>query len=303
VSPRRIDVDFSVDGTRCAAWLTLPEPAATPPPVVVMGHGFSGTREVALPAFADCFADHGLASFLFDYRHFGASDGSPRQLLSVRRQLADWRAAVAAARALPQVDGTRVGLWGTSFGGGHVMVTAAREPGVRAAVAQVPHVDGQASMRGFGDAGYALRAVGAGLHDLWRAALGREPWTVPVVGPPGTFACLATPDADAGFRALLPADTLWENRVAARILLSVGFYRPITRAADIACPLLVVAARQDRLIPFDAVERLVARAPRATLEAVDAEHFEVYDGALFERLAPLEARFLAEHLGAAGEAS
>jgi fermentation-respiration switch protein FrsA (DUF1100 family) len=120
---------------------------------------------------------------------------------------------------------------------------------------------------------------------------------VPVVAPPGEFACLATEDADAGFRALLPADTLWENRVAARALLTVGGYRPITHADRVGCPLLVVAARRDRLIPFDAVERLVARAPRATLEAVDAEHFEVYTGAWFDRLAALEARFLADHLG------
>jgi pimeloyl-ACP methyl ester carboxylesterase len=299
----RLDLEFDVEGTRCAAWLYRPDPGDAPPPVVVMAHGFSGTREVRLPAYAECFARHGLASFVFDYRHFGASGGEPRQLLSVRRQLADWRAAVAAARDLAEVDGRRLGLWGTSFGGGHALVTAAGDPRVGAVVAQVPHVDGRASLRGLSNVSFALRAVGAGLRDLAHAALGRAPHTVPVIGPPGEFACLASPDAESGFRALVPADTRWRNEVAARVLLGVGAYRPITHARDVACPLLVVAARRDALIPFEAVERLVAAAPRATLEAVDAEHFEVYDGALFERLAPLEARFLAEHLGAAGEES
>ncbi|HKJ23439.1 MAG TPA: alpha/beta fold hydrolase [Myxococcota bacterium] len=299
----RLDLGFDVGGTRCAAWLYRPEPGDAPPPVVVMAHGFSGTREVRLPAYAECFAAHGLAAFVFDYRHFGASGGEPRQLLSVRRQLADWRAAVAAARALPEVDGARVGLWGTSFGGGHALVTAAGDPRVRAVVAQVPHVDGRASLSGLADLRFAARAVGAGLRDLVHAVLGCAPFTVPVVGPPGRFACLATPDSDAGFRALVPDDTLWRNEVAARVLLTLASYRPIARAAEIACPVLVVGARRDRLIPFAAIERLVAAAPRATLEAVDAEHFEVYAGAHFERLAPLEARFLAEHLsnGAARE--
>lgn len=293
---RRLDLDFDVDGTRCAAWLYLPERAAAPPPVVVMAHGFSGTRDVRLPAYAECFAAHGLAVFLFDYRHFGASGGTPRQLLSVRRQLADWRAAVATARALAHVDGERLGLWGTSFGGGHALVTAAGDRRVRAVVAQVPHVDGRASARGLADLGFAARALGAGLRDLCHAALGREPWTVPVIGPPGTFACISNADGDTGFRALLPADTLWRNEVAARVLLAIGSYRPITRAGEIDCPILVVAARRDRLIPFAVIERLVAATDRATLEAVDAEHFDVYTGALFDRLAPLEARFLSEHL-------
>jgi len=292
----RIDVDFEVDGTRCAAWLFRPEGGDAPPPVVVMAHGFSGTREVRLPAYAECFAAHGIASFVFDYRHFGASGGEPRQLLSVRRQLADWRAALAAARGLAEVDGERVGLWGTSFGGGHALVTAAGDSRVRAVVAQVPHVDGRASLRGLADPRFAARAVAAGLRDGLGALLGREPFTVPVVGPPGGLACLATPDSEAGFRALVPAETLWRNEVAARVLLTIGAYRPITRARAITCPVLVVAARRDRLIPFAAVERLVATAPRATLEAVDAEHFDVYTGSHFARLAPLQARFLAEHL-------
>jgi pimeloyl-ACP methyl ester carboxylesterase len=297
-APRRLDLAFEVDGTPCAAWLYLPEPAAEPPPVVVMAHGFSGTREVRLPAYAECFARHGLASLVFDYRHFGASGGEPRQLLSVQRQLADWRAAVAAARAHDAVDGDRLGLWGTSFGGGHAVVTAAHDPGVRAVVAQVPHVDGRASLRGVGGAGFALHALGAVSIDLARAALGLAPHTVPVIAPPGRFACLPTEDSEAGFRALLPEETRWENRVAARVLLEVPRYRPVAHAARVACPLLVVAARRDSLIPFAAVERLVAAAPRATLEAVDAGHFDVYTGALFERLAPLEARFLREHLTA-----
>ena len=74
-------------------------------------------REQRLDAFAERFAAAGLAALVFDYRHFGASEGEPRQLLDVKRQLTDWRSAVAYARGLAGVDGDRVAVWGTSFSG------------------------------------------------------------------------------------------------------------------------------------------------------------------------------------------
>ena len=84
-----------------AAWLWHPEGATG---CVVLGHGLSAVRDQRLPAYAERFADAGLAALLFDYRHFGASGGEPRQLLDIQRQLEDWRTALAYARGL---DGDR----------------------------------------------------------------------------------------------------------------------------------------------------------------------------------------------------
>src|ERR1700741_1826776 len=56
-------------------------------------------------------------------------------------------AAASCARALEGIDHNRIGLWGTSFGGGHVIATAVRLPGIKAAVAQCPFTDGVASVR------------------------------------------------------------------------------------------------------------------------------------------------------------
>ena len=113
-----------------------------------MAHGFSGVREQRLDAYAERFADAGLAVLLFDYRHFGASDGEPRQYLSIRCQLDDWRAAVAHARGLDGVDPDRVALWGTSFSGGHVIAIASEDARIAAVVSQAPFTFGH------------LRAVG-----------------------------------------------------------------------------------------------------------------------------------------------
>ena len=108
-----------------------------------MAHGFSGVREQRLDAYAERFAAAGLAVLVFDYRHFGASQGEPRQLLSIAPPArADWRAAVAHARYLLEVDPKRVAVWGTSFSGGHVVAVAAADPAIAAVVSQAPFTDG-----------------------------------------------------------------------------------------------------------------------------------------------------------------
>jgi dienelactone hydrolase len=295
VGHQRLDVSFDSGGSRCAAWLFLPD-SGSPAPLVVMGHGFSGVRDMCLPAYAERFAEHGLASFVFDYRHFGDSEGEPRQLLSWRKQLDDWRAALAHVRRMEEIDAGRVAVWGTSFGGGHAVVTAAGDDGVMAAVAQVPFVDGAASLRTGVRPGLVARVLAAGVRDLAQTAVGMAPYYVPAVSPPEQFGCLNSADSYSGFMSLIPPDSTWRNQVAARVLLTIGSYRPIAHAPQLECPLLVVAARHDSLIPIAEVERLAAQAPSARLVILDAGHFEVYTGKLFDEVATLEAQFLAEHL-------
>ena len=150
---QRTDVVFSSDGVECAAWLYRPD-GEGPHPVVVMAHGFSATREQRLDAYADRFRTAGMGVLLFDYRHFGASAGEPRQLLDIGRQQADFRAAIAHARATDWIDPARVALFGSSFSGGHVLVVAARDPQIASVVAQCPFTDGLASLPPLGVAGH-----------------------------------------------------------------------------------------------------------------------------------------------------
>src|SRR2546423_7564002 len=126
---QRSDVTFQSGGTRCAAWLYRPaENGGSPTPCVILAHGFSGVRDQRLDAYAERFAQAGLTALVFDYRYFGDSDGEPRQLLDIRRQLEDWRAAITHARALEGVDPARIAIWGTSFSGGHVMNPTPHHP-------------------------------------------------------------------------------------------------------------------------------------------------------------------------------
>src|SRR5688572_32040331 len=108
---------FESDGERCAATWYWPDGAAARWPCVVLAHGFSGTRDWILPDFGQRFAAAGFAALAFDYRHLGESAGTPRQIVDVRRQRADLRAAFAHARREPRIDPRRLALWGTSLGG------------------------------------------------------------------------------------------------------------------------------------------------------------------------------------------
>lgn len=265
------------------------------PPVVVMAHGFAAQRDFVLPDFAERFARKGMAVFLFDYRNFGASDGEPRNLVSHWRHLEDWRAAIAHVRGLSEVDAARMALWGSSYSGGHVLVTAAKVRGISAVVSQVPFVDGLATAAMFAP-GYIVEAAGKALKDMARAATFRSPYYVPVVGEPGLFAMMNTPGAMDAYLALIPPDSDWPNECPARAGLTLALYRPIGYAGRIRCPVLMVCAENDSLIPAAAVRKTAGRIKRAKLVSLPMGHFDIYSGQPFEEVVELEGEFLREHL-------
>jgi uncharacterized protein len=292
-------VGFVVDGEECVADLRLPAGAAGPVPCVVMAHGFSCVRTDRLPAYAERFTGRGLATLVFDYRHFGDSGGRPRRLLDIGRQLDDWRAAVACARRLDGVDPRRVALWGTSFSGGHVVEIAAEDPSVCAVVAQVPFADGLASARLMPPRvlpGLTLAA----LRDAAAALLGRPPREVAVTGPPGDVAVITAPGAAEGFAAMRAADSPWENRVAARIVLALPLYRPVRAAHRVTAPLMVCVAERDRITPPGPGLRMARRAPRGEHHGYPIDHYDIYLGEPFDRVSALQADFLARHAGVDG---
>jgi pimeloyl-ACP methyl ester carboxylesterase len=288
------DVSFSSGGVDCAGWLYRPNREGLCP-MVVMAHGFSGTRELRLDANAERFCDAGLGALVFDYRHFGASAGEPRQLLDIRMQQDDYRAAVGYARALDWVDSERVALFGTSFSGGHVLAVAARDQRIAALVSQCPFTDGLASLQKMGPANIAKATV-AGLRDQLAELVGRPAQYIPVVGPPGSFAVMTTPDSQPGFEALRPPDSRWENRVAARIALRVASYRPGRFAAKVACPALFCVCDGDAVAPAKATLKYARAAPRGEIKRYPVGHFDIYVGETWERVVDDQTEFLSRYL-------
>ncbi|NMO02745.1 alpha/beta fold hydrolase [Gordonia sp. TBRC 11910] len=293
-SVTRHDVSFDSDGDTCAAWLFTPD-GVERPPVVILGHGLGATREMRLDAFGERFAQAGVAALAFTYRHFGDSSGKPRQLLSIKRQLADWDAAIAHVKTRGDVDGNRVAVWGSSFGGGHAIIVASRHPELRAAIAQCPFTDGLASARALGPLGTLklLPAVGA---DVFAAARGRDPKLLTLAGRPGEQALMSAPDALPGYLALVPDGTTFVNEVAARVAPTITWHRPGKAARKVDVPILFCICDHDSVTPPAQTLAYASTAPRGEIKRYDAGHFDIYLGEPFEAVVADQTEFLVRHL-------
>ncbi len=289
----RRDVAFTSSGDECRAWLFLPD--AERPPLVILGHGLGGTREYGLEPYARRFADAGIAALVFTYRHFGDSGGQPRQLLDIERQLDDWAAALAYARTLREVDATRIALWGTSFGGGHVLVAAARDGGIAAVVSQCPFTDGVAATRAAHPRSL-VQAILLALRDQLGSLRRKPPVMVPLVGPPGSAALMTSPDSEPGYRALIPKGAEFHNGVAARFLLHVGLHRPGRSATKIKAPILFCICDTDAVAPAETALHYAATAPRGEVKRYPVGHFDIYLGQPFEHAVRDQTEFLIRHL-------
>jgi alpha-beta hydrolase superfamily lysophospholipase len=281
---------------QCAADLYLPDGVESPP-VVVMGHGLGALRSFRIPEYAQYFVSRGLAVFTFDYRYWGDSSGQPRQLLNPRWQLADWHAALACVRQLQEVDGRRLGIWGSSFAGAHVIHVAAEDHQVGAVVAQVLAADLASAVRGFG-LSYLLKSTAAGVVDTLRGLLGMSPLYFPLVGRPGETAVMNTPECWDGYLQLVPEGSDWENKVTARSLLLMPWYRAVKVAGRVRAPTLLMGGIRDSLVDIEDIRKLARELPGAELREYDCNHFEPYYPPLFDTFARVQADFFIDKLQA-----
>ncbi len=276
----RTTVTFEVDGTTVEGWF-YPPAGPDPVPVVVLGHGLGYVKSAGLDAFAQRFAEAGYAALAFDYRSFGGSGGAPRQVLSVKRQLEDWDAAIAHARTLPGVDPTRVVVWGTSFGGGHALTLAATRDDLVAAIAQCPFTDGIASLRVVPTV-TSLKVTWTAVRDLLARLFGRGPVYVAGSGVPGETALMTAPDAQPAMRVLTADAPDFENRMAGRAAVEVMLYGPGRKASDITIPVLAAVCDRDTVAPARTATRQLARSSAIEVRHHDVGHFDIYLGEPFE---------------------
>ncbi|MCX6401842.1 MAG: alpha/beta hydrolase [Propionibacteriales bacterium] len=297
---------FLSQGTECAVRVYRPAGQGAPVPVVVMAHGFGGVRALRLYAYAEQFAAAGYAVAVFDYRGFGDSAGTPRQLLDVPMQHQDWRAALTYARTLPGIDPERVVAWGTSFAGGHVISLAGQGEPLAAIIAQVPHVSGPAAVRATGLLP-SLRVGVVGIRDQVSAWAGRGPVYVESAGHPGATAVMTSPDAMAGMDRLIAESGLevgdYPADVAARIVLKIGLYSPKRWARGVTCPALVQIAEEDTVTPRRVAEATAARMAAPTVRVYAGGHFDPYVEPLFTTVIADQLAFLGEHVPVEATAS
>ncbi|MCW2758147.1 MAG: Hydrolase, alpha/beta domain protein [Nocardioidaceae bacterium] len=292
------DVAFDSHGTRLAAWqFAAGSDALTTERgrlCVVMAHGFGATKDAGLEPFAERFAAAGAEVLVFDYRGFGTSDGSPRQNVDHRRHREDYVSAVAFARTLDGVDPDRIVLWGSSYSGGHVVAVAAHDPRVAGVISQGAAMDGLRAVlliRAYAGVGQLLRLTGHALRDVARAAGGRSPHLIPIVGPPGSLAAISSADGESGYETIM--GPTFRNEMLARGILPILVNRPVSAAKKLRMPLFLVIATKDTIAPVGAVRAVAKKASgRVVTTSFDVGHFEIYRGEPFEESVAAQVEFL-----------
>ncbi|MCV7075137.1 alpha/beta hydrolase [Mycobacterium szulgai] len=295
------EVFFDSGGVRCAADLYRPESVDGKLPCVVMGHGGSGTKRLGLPRYAERFSAAGLAVFAFDYRHFGASAGEPRQVIDTAEQQDDYRAAVRCLRGRGDIAPDRIALWGTSLSGGHVLAVASTDPRIAAVVTQVPVIDGWHRGRGLREwlswnvTWRTAQFTAAALRDVVHQRRGWPPYLVPVVAEPGRVAVFTEPDAKAAFEALGGETVGWQNALAPRMLFHLPRYRSGT-AEKLRMPVLLCLADYDVQASSRFAAHVATRIVNVEIHHFPVGHFEVYLGPLRDEILAIQTEFLRRQL-------
>lgn len=271
------ELSFTSHGTRCSAW-HFRSAGDGPRPVVVMAHGFGGTKDSGLEPFAERFAAAGIDVFAFDYRGFGASEGQPRQTVSLERQLADFHSAIAAAAQLPGVDRHRVALWGASMSGGHVLQVAGDRDDLAAVVALTPMTSGLAAGRAAVtelDVMTTVRWTAIGIRSKLSVARGGTATLMPIVGRPGEPGALTLSGAYESYLAM--AGPTWRNEIDSSVGMEIGRMSVKAAARRLTCPVLVQIGDFDRFVPAGAVAK-TAESARAQVHRYACDHFDVWPG-------------------------
>jgi uncharacterized protein len=205
-------------------------------------------------------------------------------------------------KAQRDLDGSRIAVWGSSFGGGHAITVASRHPELRAAVSQCPFTDGLASALALGPT-ESLKVLPSVARDLASMVLRRSPAMIPLAGRPGSLALMNAPDALPGYEALLPPDSTFRNEVAARVAPTIMAYRPGRAAKKIKFPILFCVSNTDSVTPPEQTVQYARTAPFGEIKRYDAGHFDFYLGEPFEALARDQVEFLTRQLHPASTAA
>ncbi|WFD00407.1 hypothetical protein MYAM1_003156 [Malassezia yamatoensis] len=285
MSIAREDIQIASHGEILDAWVypAVGAKAGARSPAIVLAHGLGGTKEMRLDAFSERFSAAGFVCVVFDYRYWGKSTGQPRGLIDVDSQLADWNTVIDFVAKLPQVDPERMGIFGSSFSGGHVIRLAATNPKVKATVSQCPFTHGLSSAQTVGLLPLPKLAFLA-IWDMFFSSQ-ENPVRVPLLGKPGDAALLNTEDSLSGIQQLLPANKVLEmESIPARLILHFPFLYPGSYAKQVRTPIYFAVCGKDSVAPPGPTLKYAKQAPKGTVHVYAEDgHFDIYVGQSFER--------------------
>jgi hypothetical protein len=271
----QLDVEFEADGRTMRGWLFLPE-GDGPFPAVCCAPPFAATKEFfkTRNPTQDVFVAAGIATLIYDPPFLGDSDGEPRGEADAFMACRALQDAITFLQLHDAVDADRIGIWGTSWGGGHVLSVASHDRRIKAVVSQAMTVSGRSNLLR-----RRLPEEYAELHTLFaedrrRRARGEEPLR-------GTYPGAFDP----------------EGRLTLRTFELYDHYEPTAFIHRISpTPLLMIVPDRDDLCPtedqLEAYER--ALEPKRLL-LFRGGHYAIYDEE-FDLCSSTARDFFLEHL-------
>lgn len=246
----RRSVKVPANGVELDAWFYLPN-QKQPAPAIVMSHGFAAIKELYIDKFAERFAEAGFAVILYDHRNFGKSGGDVRGEIIPHQQIEDMREVISWLSLCSEVDAARIGVWGSSFSGGHAIMLGALDRRIRCVVSQVPTISGyQTFLRRTGS---EVGTVRKAFHeDRIKRSQGEAPSYRRVIAQDGEPGIYASTGAEEFYGAAWTLAEGWENRVTLRSSEKASEYEPgfwIDRVSP--TPLLMIVAEDDTVTPAD----------------------------------------------------
>ena len=250
------DVEFKSEGDMCRGCFYTPDEGKGPFPVIVMAGGWCYVKEIVMPHYAEYFVQEGLAVLNFDYRCFGDSDGEPRQHINPYGQIEDYKNAISFAQTQPEVDPERVGIWGISYSGGHVLITGATDPRVKCIVSTIPVVDGYENMvHAHGTMGFRrlMKAVMDDRKKRFENEAERGFLPHAVLDPEKTLSVWPFPETYETFLEIqkteAPKYDFLSTVESTELLMSYNVFPYLPRILDI--PTLMLVAEGDDLVCWD----------------------------------------------------
>jgi len=276
-------VSFASSGIELQGWL-LQGKVTERAPLIIMTHGWSGTKEMSLDCYAEHFVARGLSVMAYDHFGFGESGGLPRQEIDPIAQTRGYRDAISFAQTLDEVDPDAIGIWGTSYAGGHVLTVAAFDKRVRCVVAQCPTISGwdNTQMR-FSKEQWADMTA-AFNQDRLKRFQGEPPAMVPVI--PDMSKAVVDPDRThfgnngaAWYINLKESSRAnWHNEITLRSLELYSEYEPGATIERIApTPLMMILGEKDMVTPTASCVQAFERAggPKE-LVMLPGGHYDLY---------------------------
>jgi len=277
----RETIEFEVGGIPVSGWFYKPE-LYDPSPCIIMSHGFGGTKDMALENYAMKFRASGYGVLLYDYRYFGESGGSPRQLYSALEQIEDLKGAIAYARSRDDVNEDGIILWGTSAGAAYGVIVASEDKRIAGVIAQCGAFNHKEDNKLYIERegmGFFLKLMVHAQRDKGRSRFGLSPHRFPAYGKPGTTAMLTAPGAFEGIAMLAKESVQFRNEMCARLAFMPHAPDPNLLATSIECPVQIIVCEKDTIVSPISHHRLVkVLGDKAYVKQYPIGHFDLYTG-------------------------